>query len=142
MTTIAYRNGILAGDTMVSDRGCYVGAAVKVFRRDDGAMLGTAGCFGDMTLWRDWFLAGGEGDPPAPKHDDSEGLLISASGVVEWLGTGGRRIEVDREYHAIGSGFRIAMGALAAGASAERAIEICCDIDDSTRRPITVLAVA
>lgn len=140
MTTIAYRDGVMAGDTAVTDRGTYCGASRKVFHHG-GALLGFCGCLGAMAQVRDWFLAGAEGEPPE-LSGDSEGLIIRTDGKAEWLGPPRKRVEIDGDYFAIGSGFQIAMGALAAGASAERAIEIACDMDVLTRRPITILKAA
>ena len=140
MTTVVFRNGVMAGDTAIFDRGTYCGEAHKVFRNDRGALLGVCGCMSAMAQLRDWFLAGAEGEPPELKDEDSEGLLVRADGVVEWIGAGRKRIEMAGEFFAIGSGFHVAMGALAAGATARRAAEIACDLDSKTRRPIDVVS--
>lgn len=139
MTTIAYRDGILAADTSVWDRGCYVGQVTKIFAAPCGLIGGVSGDLGDSVALRDWLLAGAENDPPEFKHDDSEGVLIHPTGKVEWAGSKRRRVEIVSDFYALGSGFRIAFGAMAAGASAVRAVEICCDLDDGTRLPITVM---
>ena len=139
MTTIVYRNGVMAGDTAVFDRGTYCGEARKVFRNEDGALLGVCGCMSALAQLRDWFMAGGDDDPPELKDQDSEGLLIRSDGVAEWIGAGRKRIEMSGDFFAIGSGFHVAMGALAAGATAERAVEIACDLDSHSRYPIHVL---
>lgn len=137
MTTIAYRDGIMAGDTALTDRGTYCGEHQKVFARD-GALMGVCGCLGEVAKLRDWFMDGAEGAPPAFDDNDSEALLVSGDGVVEWIGHPSKRMVVTGEMHAIGSGFKIALGAMAAGATASRAIEIACDLDICTRRPINV----
>ena len=139
MTTIAYRDGILAADTSIWDRGTYAGCVEKICRAPNGFMGGMAGCLGDTATFLAWLKAGAEGDPPASKDEDSEGLLISPDGTLEWIGCKDRRVVVDNPYFATGSGFRVAMGALHAGATAEKAIEVACDLDCTTQRPITVL---
>lgn len=141
MTTIIYRDGVMAGDTAVFDRGTYCGETRKVFRNEAGALLGVCGCMSALAQLRDWFMAGADGDPPELKDQDSEGLLIRPDGVAEWIGAGRKRIEMAGAYFAIGSGFHVAMGALAAGAPAIRAAEIACDLDNHTRRPIDVVHV-
>lgn len=137
MTTIAYRDGIMAGDTAVSDRGTYCGQYQKVFARD-GALMGVCGCLGEVARLRDWFMAGAEGDPPALTDSDSEALLITGDGVVEWVGHPNKRMVITGDMHAIGSGFQLAIGAMAAGASALQAVEVACDFDLCTRRPINL----
>jgi hypothetical protein len=140
MTTIAYRAGIMAADTAVFDRGCYCGQATKIFRTIDGRLGGVTGCMGDSTAFRDWFTAGADGEPPEFKDEESEGVIAYPDGRVEWIGHGRKRYAFENaEFHALGSGFRIAMGALHAGMDAVRAIEIACDLDNNTRRPIIVL---
>jgi hypothetical protein len=139
MTTIIYRDGVMAGDTALFDRGTYCGEVQKIYRSSDGALLGVCGCLGTVAELRDWFLGGAVGDPPEMKDQESEGLLVRADGVAEWIGPGRKRIAMTGEYFAAGSGFCVAMGALAAGSSAERAAEIACDLDSRSRRPIHVL---
>ena len=140
MTTIVYRDGILVADTSVWDRGCYVGQIVKVWGLSDGRLAGASGPMGECALFRDWFLAGASEDfPDRIKNDNFEGMIFSPDGDITWYGNERAPVHVVGEYHAIGSGFRIALGAMAAGASAERAMEIVGCIDDGTRAPFTVL---
>jgi hypothetical protein len=78
-------------------------------------------------------------ETPEFKDTDSEGILIHPDGKVEWIGYGGKRFEMVAPFFALGSGFRIALGALHAGASAKRAVEIAAAIDECTRGPITTI---
>lgn len=138
MTTIAYRDGVLVADSKVTDRGCYVGSVQKVFRADDGTIGALAGCFGDLGIFRDWLLAGRDG-PCEFKDEGSEGIFITPDSRVWSVFHGGKVFEITGSaFYAHGSGFRIALGAMAAGASAEKAVRICCNLDDSTRGPIRV----
>lgn len=138
MTTIAYRDNIMAGDTAMTDRGTYCGQYRKIYEMR-GALLGVCGCLGEVAKLRDWFIAGTDTAPPEFTSDDSEALLVHLSGRVEWIGHPGRRMDITGDFHAIGSGFRLALGAMSAGATAEQAVEIACDLDIYTRRPIDVL---
>lgn len=140
MTTIIYRDGVLVADTAVFDRGCYCGQAVKIHKLPNGTMFGCAGALGDMSRFREWMGKGApiEERPAFSQDNDSEALIVRPDGTVEWFGATDT-IAVVGDFHAIGSGFRIAMGALAHGATAEEAIAICADLDNHTRRPITVL---
>lgn len=139
MTTVAYRDGVMAGDTALTDRGVYCAATPKVFRNDAGDLFGFAGCLVDLSRAVPWFLEGAIGNPPEFRSEDSEGLLVHADGTAEWLGGNGRRVVMSADFFALGSGFKVAMGALAAGATAERAVEIACDLDIETRRPVIAL---
>lgn len=139
MTTIAYRAGKMVGDTAIFDRGTYCGEAVKIFRAPDGRLGGLAGCFGDSAMFRKWFAEGAEGDPPEFKDEESEGVIAHPDGTIEWVGHGRKRVQITAPFIAIGSGFCVAMGALHAGATAERAIEIAADLDCMSRRPLIAL---
>ncbi len=142
MTTIAYRDGIMAADSKISDRGCYVGSTQKIFRADDGTIGGMAGCLGDLGIFRDWLLSGRVG-PCEFMDDSSEALFVTPDGRVWNAFHGGRIFEITGpSYFAAGSGFRIALGAMAAGASAAEALRICCDLDSETRTPIWVERIA
>lgn len=139
MTTIVFRDGVLAADTAVFDRGCYCGQAEKIHRAPNGSLFGAAGALGDLVRFKDWMMAGEPEDKrPEFRDDDSEAIVIRPDGTVHWFGTRDYA-EIVGDFHAIGSGFRVAMGAFAAGATAEQAIEIAADIDSHTRRPIKVL---
>lgn len=140
MTTIVYRDGVMAADTAIFDRDCYCGEMIKIFRSPDGSLGGVAGCAGDLAIFRDWFIQTYEGvGVPHFKDEDSEGLIIRPDGSVLWVGFGGKIVPVVAPYQAIGSGFRIAMGALAAGVSASRAVEIAAGLDAHTRAPVIQL---
>lgn len=144
MTTIAYRDGILAGDQAIFDRDTYCGQTVKIHRAGCGAIGGVAGCFGDLSIFREWMNNGAVlklalTNPPEFQHLDSEALVIDTDGSVYWIGHGKRWVQQCAPFFALGSGFRIAMGALAAGASASKAVLIACDLDAYTRGPVNTL---
>lgn len=144
MTTIAYRDGILAADQAIFDRDTYCGQTVKIHRAGCGAIGGVAGCFGDASTFREW-MSGvvvvdfNDNPPPQFENENTEALLIKPDGSVFWIGPGKRWVQQWADYHAIGSGFRIAMGALAAGASAPKAVQIAGDLDAYTRGPFNML---
>jgi hypothetical protein len=66
---------------------------------------------------------------------------VGPDGRAWWVHKGALVTELHGEYFAIGSGFRLAMGALAMGATAMQAVEVCCDLDDMTRRPMMALSI-
>lgn len=141
MTTIAYRDGVLAADSMIStNSGRYCGAVAKIWKRDDGALLGAVGGAGDAAKLRDWFLSGSDELPPA-LPEEGQGILIKPDGTV-WLAHGQSPMyEVDWPFHAEGSGAAFAIGAMAHGASAEQAVSIACGYDVFSGPPVVVLKV-
>lgn len=141
MTTIVFRDGVLAADTAVFDRGCYCGQTEKIFKSPNGSLFGAAGAIGDLIRFKEWMLAGEpEADRPQFKDEDSEAVVIRPDGTVHWFGTRDHaQINSADNYYAIGSGFLIAMGAMAHGATAEEAINIAADLDSRTRRPLKIL---
>lgn len=139
MTTIVYRDGIMAADTAVFDRGTYCGKATKIWRNSAGWLFGGAGALGDIAIYRDWFMAGMTGETPKFEENRSEGLAVDPEGRMFWHGTESRHVQIEGPYAAIGTGFQIALGALYMGATAEQAVEMACDLDAITRRPTTIL---
>jgi hypothetical protein len=140
MTTIVYRDGMLSADTAVFDRGTYCGQGRKIAKAADGTIGGGAGAWGDVAALLNWLDSGAEGSPPTIANDaDSEYLWVRPNGDVWWAGSGSLPTLMNVPWAVAGSGFRIAMGALAHGATAEEAVLICADLDNLTRGPVDVL---
>lgn len=136
MTTVAYRDGILAGDSLMVDRGVRCGHFEKV-RRVGDLLVGMAGA----ACWMGPFLrwVGSEFSPeslPRIVDDNFEALIITPDGRVDWFGQTLVPVRMFGDFTAIGSGFPVAMGAMSAGASAVRALEIACELDTMTGGPI------
>jgi len=138
MTTIAYRDGVLAADTQItSGNNARCGDVIKIGECPDGAWWGYSGDTQQQEAFAEW--ASGSRDAQPAKWDGAGvGILCTAdTRVREWWGGGW--IEVTSPYHAWGSGERIARGAMAAGADAERAVSIAIEIDPETGGSVTVL---
>lgn len=126
MTTIAYRNGVLAGDgretcqnddqssfTILDDK------SRKVFKLKNGCLFG--GAHGSEDILRlQHALVKGKKPPPL---DDVAGLLIDPDGRI-WLYEGHIWQRVRKKYYAIGSGSLFAFAAMDAGADALLATKI------------------
>lgn len=139
MTTIAYRDDVLAGDTQITCGNTIDGYVQKVFRK--GALLyGATGCSGHADAFLTWVLKGMKGDAPNLKTDDDEasGLLFPGGDRVVW-----RYRNVWTSHHApffaYGSGSNLALGAMAQGATAEEAVKAAAMLDTNTGGDITVL---
>ncbi len=144
MTTLAWRAGVLAADSQGTIGGTIVpGACRKVWRSDDGRLIGVTGETAQWAVLVRILLAGATvGD--LPKVTDARVVVVHADGRVivhegeSWYDCG------DAPYLAWGSGMDSALGAMAVGASAKRAVEaaISCDVNSggdvqyvSLRRP-------
>ncbi len=141
MTTIAYRDGVLAGDTRVT-RGGYImpGHFRKIGRSPAGDLVGIAG----NCAKADGFLSAivnGSADPTAPE-DGVTALVISPDGQITVHEAAGRFDVTGAAFWAIGSGTSAALGALHAGASAEEAVRIAMLIDNDSGGEVTSLRLA
>lgn len=121
MTTIAYRSGVLAADTQVTDSADFVGGHVhKVGKTKDGCLWGFTGSTPMMAKCAAWANGDRQDDPP--KIDASVLVMVSPDGALrEWYGDGW--VEgVTAPFHTWGAGRKFAMGAMHAGATASAAV--------------------
>lgn len=138
LTTIAYSRGVLAADSASTSNGILCGVVTKLARSPDGHIAAVAGSTLDCAAIRRW-VAGGLIGETGVSGNDSSGLLIKPDGSVHLLGSDGALAPIEAEYHATGSGWQIALGAMAAGASAEEAVRIACRLDGGSCEPIHVM---
>ncbi|MCX7177968.1 MAG: hypothetical protein NTX56_04090 [Proteobacteria bacterium] len=152
MTVIAYRAGIMAGDSCWSDGGrdgdyggLITNSQNKLMRLPSGAVYGGAGATDDRSLIQ--LLAKvktARSLPPSTIVADEQFaelqcLLALPDGTL-WLingGPEGNGVEpVSTEFSAVGTGAPIAIGAMARGATAEQAVRIACRWNVFCRPPI------
>lgn len=137
MTTIAYRDGVLAADTQISQNDRIIGHAIKIRRLPDGSLLGFAG---DTSVGQKLLQVE---DHAQALHfqfdkDAGDGILVSPTGEVHHLEYNGH-CQVTGDYFATGSGWQIALGAMAAGLTARGAVELAIKHDVYSGGDITVL---
>lgn len=139
MTTIAYRDGVLAADTLCCFGNSRDGFATKAVKR--GPYLAAAsGAVAAMGRFLDWVRGGLQGEPPPMPDGDHTtfGIIVCPDGSCLTFGPSGwERTKADT--YAIGSGADYAQGALAMGASAEEAVRIAMQFDVKTGGEITVI---
>lgn len=123
MTVVCFRAGVLAADRQVtSPEDLIVGEVTKI-QNIGGWLAGGSGFSSDLTSFFQWILD----DMPKEKpdlSDDFEGLLISPDGKVRRYGKDLVDARTVAPYHAIGGGDGVALGAMAAGKTAEQAVKI------------------
>lgn len=136
MTTIATDGKSMAGDGRITefDRVC-LSNHQKVVRLKDGRIVGFSGNAYNWDEYAAWLNNGG--DPPKV-HETFGALVLSPDGTLCSYDEFGRRFPEAAPY-AIGSGSALAIGAMDAGMTAERACEIACARDVWSGGKITVL---
>lgn len=133
MTTIVYRNGVMAGDRRAygGDK-TPIGSKKKIHRLADGTLFGvSSNNVGADRLLRRWVEEGCPAvGPDYLKPDSFELLLIRENGEVFFACN---NLELtgplEAEFYAIGSGSQYALGAMSMGAGPERAAGIAAELD-------------
>lgn len=143
MTTIVYRDGVMAADRRAySGDKKGIGAKTKIHRLDDGTLWGVSSSnVGADALIRRWVEGGcGDASPDQLKPDSFELLLVRPNGDVFYAnGNLDLTGPLKADFFAIGSGDHFAMGAMAMGASAAKAVQIASDLDLWSGEGMTVL---
>lgn len=148
MTTITYRNGIMASDSCCSSSQIQVSSNSKVHRTSAGALIGQAG---DADLRAVFALLDkvktSKGLPSrqeiAACISDFE-LIIAFNPKDVWVvgcgreggGYNGFCYQVVAPFVATGSGWELAMAAMDCGRSAREAIGVACKYDRRSKLPI------
>jgi hypothetical protein len=153
MTTIAYKNGVIAADSRVTVDSEAGGSrnfhTEKLFRRrvningiEQEVIMATAGESAPGSLFVEQFGSGKSLPEIRDVFGDSDVdftvLLVTQAGLFEvdkWC----VMEPVYEPFYAIGSGAKLAMGAMEAGASAARAVEIACKRDPYTAPPVVTM---
>ena len=141
MTTIAYREGVIAADTRGTDEGYHPGIyrTEKLFRVDDD-IVATAGDDATGMIFVDWYGSKRKGGrrpkPPSALILGIEAasfcvLVLTKEGLF-WADKWCRLIKITDEFYAIGSGAPYAMGAMAHGATAEDSVRTAMRWDPNT----------
>lgn len=141
MTTIAWD-----GKTLAADRCCGGWKNVsKIFKLKDGRYA--AGCgnsYHALCAVVAWMNAGSKADsrPDIPADDAPDMIVIDKKGVVSWvIWPYVNGVALTEPFFAVGSGSEFALGAMAAGANARRAVEIACRFDASSGQGIDAVRV-
>ena len=142
MTTIAWDGKSIAADKLCGGR--YT--VNKIWKLPDGSVIGGAGLYDHIVEVVAWIAEGGNEDKrpklPESQEEGSDLLLVDADGKAYWLTWPYlRKVPITEKYEAIGSGSEFALGAMAMGASAQRAVQIASRFDPNTGRGVTVAHV-
>lgn len=139
MTTIAYRDGVLAADRRKGN-GWIEGEATKIHRVGEWLFAGS-GAISEIATAHRLIEAGVKEFPKvldAVKVDDSRVIIIKRNQIFE-VQKGGWFTYPVGAFHAWGSGFPPALGAMHMGAGAVRAVEIAMLVDPESGDGVDVL---
>ncbi len=137
MTTLVYRDGVLAADSRCTNGGYVVPEpATKVRKLADGSLVGFCGILSECQELAEWIT-----DPidDRPHLDDDSGRLVhvKTDGSVWLYECKAKPFRLDpTPFYAWGSGFPAALGALHMGADAEEAVRIASLVDTSSGGPV------
>jgi ATP-dependent protease HslVU (ClpYQ) peptidase subunit len=139
MTTVAYKDGVMAADSVITDGVLKSGRLWKITRHDaSGALLGVAGKVTEIVDYLNYFRRYGITKTKKFSLLESTGLIATVDGTV-MLVEDSTIYPIEEEFFAIGSGAAIAMGAMRCGVSAIIAVKIACEIDLHSGFPVRAL---
>ena len=135
MTTVAFRDGVLAADSFATDDSGSI-QVCKVARLPNGDVAGGAGDLGEITQALQWLARGSRGKKPAIPNAS---VLFTIRGVPHLASGGWPGVPV-KGCVAIGSGAQGALVAMRLGKTAEEAVACVIGVDHCTGGEIEVLA--
>lgn len=141
MTTIAYRDGMLAADSAMTAGELYRGRRRKVhwsLGPGGRTLVAACGSSGVTALFVRWAMDGSPDESkPVPHEKDSLlGVVIRPDGAIEIWNERMQKQTVEAPFVAAGSGNELAMGAMAMGASAVEAVRVACRFDIYSAEPV------
>lgn len=158
MTTIAYRNGIMASDSCWSYNDTVDTMQTKMRRLKGGCIIGSAGTSDSRDVEALFDKVKTPAGLPSPEalgrmRCDYLGLLVlpkgrlykvCCTGITETNWDGERDAEfglweISFDFAAVGSGAPVALGALSAGKNAKEAVRIACMWDLYSKAPVHVM---
>jgi hypothetical protein len=138
VTTIAYRNGILASDSLATSNGLRDSHTQKIHKIGPLLVAG-AGISAICTRFVQWVKDGMKGDSPWQGQDGGNSFIVMPDEVILVFGENGPW-KVERDFYALGSGEQVAIGAMAHGATAEEAVAHAITFDVYSGGPIRTLS--
>lgn len=138
LTTIAYRDGVMAADTQATDYNA-ISRVQKLWRLPDGGVVGVCGetrrCYAGVK----WLLDGEKGDPPS--IEGAYLIIVRADGTI-WVAEGEfPAYPVMGDAIAHGCGRDAAVMAMRLGKSAVEAVFEACGQDAMSSPPVQSLEV-
>lgn len=114
----------------------------KVTRSKVGHLGGAAGHATGLVALHGWIEGGCEGDPPRYEKGVMDGIVVYPTGRVFYWDGSAALLEMHGPFFAAGSGQDFALGAMAMGATARRAVETAIQFDINSGGGIDVRRIA
>lgn len=145
MTTIAWDGRSIAADRRLTGTGG-VATVGKLFRLGGGVIMGGAGHYSQVVEVVAWIKEGAnpKKKPEFPEElaESSDLIMVKPDGTCYWLTWPYlRQVKINEPFTAVGSGADYAIGAMAAGADARKAIQIAARFDPYTGGRVDVIKV-
>lgn len=132
MTTVVFKDGVMAADRQGTYNGVIHPSNIYKLLELNGCTYGFSGCLMNINKAKRWLE---EGRPSMDKLGlDKESFCYLKYDNKLYLGwiyddCYVHEEPIDKGFYAIGSGSEFAIGAMEAGADAEKAVEIACNHD-------------
>ena len=123
MTIIAYRDGVLASDSLIVECDTAWAHTKKIIKTSEGYLAGACGDLSFLREFLDWVQLEDRYQYKAPKFSDANQALIVQSKQIVHFYCGKNPTLLSVKYIAIGNGCDIALGAFWKGANAHQAVE-------------------
>lgn len=138
MTTVVYRDGVLASDSRVTEGSMISpGCVPKVRRLPDGNLIGWCGELSKASSLIDYLTDPDNAEPFTSKKGLTAFILTNKGKILQYEGSDW--FEFKQPYIALGSGKDYAYGALAMGASAKEAVKAAIKFDTGSGGRIKTL---
>lgn len=124
MTVIAYRDGVIAADSLMVGGGHIMSRDVTKIYKNGSILHGACGDAAWCKSFHDWMNLGLKGNCPGMRSDESGAIIILPTGLIVDVNVAGFIIRSDLDFWAIGCGADYAIGAMECGASAEEACKV------------------
>jgi ATP-dependent protease HslVU (ClpYQ) peptidase subunit len=132
MTTIVYKDGILAADTQLTT-GDLKSRIRKIHKLPDGRVCAGAGNVSDWPMFFEWLQkAEGKKVKVPDLAKGFEMLVLEENGKAGYYNNKCLYFEVDDPLYTNGSGWAIARAGLICGLNAKKAVELAGQIDTNT----------
>lgn len=141
MSTVVYRDGILAADRQITGDNMILGKVQKVFVAGDH-LVGITGAYADAMAFVQWASTNFDPKRKPQTERDVEAVVVRRDGSFHvrssplWV-----EEPITTNFYASGSGSHIAIGALAMGADPVKAVQIACEYDIFSGGGIDALTV-
>jgi len=142
VTTIAYRDGVLAADSRVTSDNIITGSSTRKIVKRGPVLAATCGTAAMGREFLCWVERGCPGDMPDIVHKRDSGWSCWAflsTPLGNFLLQEPGLVRVHGDYFAMGSGRELALGAMAYGASAEQAVAAAIMHDNNSGGPVHIL---